>query len=48
MKRSEGQSTENTFEVLSFEVLTSKEMNELKGGTPRKSRDKDHLDVGDI
>jgi hypothetical protein len=47
MKRLEGQSTENTFGVFGFEVLTSEEMNELRGGTTPKSRDKDILDVED-
>ena len=47
MKRLEQQSTENTFEIFGFEVLTSKEMNELRGGSRPKSRDKDILDVED-
>ena len=44
----QGQSTENTFEGFGFEVLTSEEMNELKGGIRPKSRDKDHLDLEDV
>lgn len=45
MKRVQGQSTENTFSF-GFEVLSSEEMNMLKGGTvPVKSRDKDIYDV---
>ena len=47
MKRTEGQSTENTFGVFGFEVLTAEQMNELRGGTNPKSRDKDVLDVED-
>ncbi len=47
MKSLQGQSTDNTFEVFGFEVLTTKEMNELRGGTRPKSRDKDILDVED-
>ncbi|MCY1722788.1 hypothetical protein OU798_20745 [Prolixibacteraceae bacterium Z1-6] len=45
MKRVLGQSTENTFEILGFDVLTSNEMNEVRGGIePPKSRDKDVFD----
>jgi len=49
MKRVQGQSTENAFEVLGFDVLTSKDMNELRGGGDirPKSRDKDIYDEGD-
>lgn len=44
MKRVQGQATENTF---GFEVLTSEEMNMVKGGidTPPKSRTKDIWDI---
>ena len=45
MKRIEGQSTENTFEVLGFDVLTSNEMSEVRGGTRPKTRDKDIYDL---
>jgi len=46
MKRVQEQSTENTFEVLGFDVLTSNEMNEVRGGVePPKSRDKDVFDI---
>ncbi len=45
MKRVQGLSTENTFEVLGFDVLTSNEMNEVRGGIePPRSRDKDIYD----
>ncbi|WP_346863330.1 hypothetical protein [uncultured Draconibacterium sp.] len=45
MKRVQGQSTKNAFEVLSFDVLTSNEMNQVRGGVePPRSRDKDIYD----
>ena len=44
MKIVKGQSTENTFEILGFDVLTSNEMTEVRGGTRPKSREKDHYD----
>jgi len=47
MKRVQELSTENTFEGLSFEVLTSNEMNEVRGGGRPKSRDKDVFDMDD-
>ena len=45
MKRIEGQSTENNFEILGFDVLTTNEMSEVRGGTEPKSRDKDIYDL---
>ena len=47
MKRVQGLSTENTFEVLGFDVLNTNEMNEVRGGSRPKSRDKDVLDIED-
>ena len=45
MKRVQGQSTENAFN-LAFEVLSNEEMTMLKGGIePPKSRDKDVFDL---
>jgi len=42
-------SEKNIFETLSFEILTSNEMNEIRGGGDirPKSRDKDIYDEGD-
>ncbi len=47
MKSLQGQAAENTLEILGFEVLTTSEMNEVKGGIePRpKTRDKDIFDI---
>jgi hypothetical protein len=44
MKRVELQSAENTFEVLGFSVLTSDEMNEIRGGADDKPQSRD-IDV---
>jgi hypothetical protein len=41
MKRVELQSAENTFEVLGFSVLTSDEMNEIKGGVDSRPQSRD-------
>ena len=48
MKRVQGQSTENTFKVCGFEVLTNEELNIIRGGEelPR-SKDKDIFDLED-
>ncbi len=47
MKRVQGQSTENTFKSLGFEVLTTAEMNTIKGGTDAKptTRPRDIFDL---
>lgn len=46
MKRVQGQSTENTFKSLGFDVLTSNEMKTIKGGADSKpkTRPKDVFD----
>ena len=45
MKRVQGQSTENAFN-LAFEVLSNEEMTMVKGGVePIKSRDRDIFDL---
>gem|GEM_PF-460685 len=46
MKRVQGQTTENTFKNLGFDVLTNAEMNTIKGGLDSrpKSRPKDVFD----
>ncbi len=41
MKSLQGQFVENTFEVFGFEVLTSEEMNIVRGGGVPASKDKD-------
>jgi hypothetical protein len=41
MKRVELQSAENTFEVLGFSVLTSDEMNKIRGGADDKPQSRD-------
>ncbi|MCY1722786.1 hypothetical protein OU798_20735 [Prolixibacteraceae bacterium Z1-6] len=35
---------ENILDILGFDVLSSSEMNEVRGGTKPKSRDKDVFD----
>jgi hypothetical protein len=47
MKSVKGQSTENTFEVLGFDILTNNEMNEVRGGGRPQSKDKDVFDTED-
>nr|WP_321357067.1 hypothetical protein [uncultured Draconibacterium sp.] len=44
MKRGQLQSTENTFEVFGFEVITKEAMSEVRGGGTPKTRDKDIFD----
>ncbi len=49
MKRVQGQSTENTFKVCGFEVLSNEELNVVRGGTddgPR-TKDRDVFDLGE-
>ena len=41
MKRVQFESTENTFEVKGFEVISEEAMSEVRGGGQPKSRDKD-------
>ncbi len=49
MKRVQGQSTENTFEVFGFEVLTNEELNVVRGGDDRPaSKDKDIFELEDV
>lgn len=47
MKRVQGQSTENTFKSLGFDVLTNEEMNTVKGGVDSKpkTRPRDIFDL---
>ncbi len=47
MKRVQGQTTENTFKSLGFDVLSNEEMNTVKGGVDSKpkSRPRDVFDL---
>jgi bacteriocin-like protein len=44
MKKGQGLSIENTFGNLGFEILTTNELSEVRGGSRPKSRDKDVYD----
>lgn len=44
MKKVQGQSTENTFEVFGFEVLNENELMEVRGGGQPYSKDRDMFD----